>query len=148
MDPYEDEENAPSVAGTESGGSDMTEGAIDEEKWYNDEVMGLRLGPHEVAHKLLLETQNVRFSEARLALQVQKQEADDDMAARPRVRRTVHDTANRYFLTVIDGTVQVVYGAKMCGHFHATDEHLTSARSGRRFASRNSCACSERWRSR
>jgi hypothetical protein len=125
MDPYEDEENAPSVAGTESGGSDMTEGAIDEEKWYNDEVMGLRLGPHEVAHKLLLETQNVLFSEARLALQVQKQEADDDMAARPRVRRTVHDTANRYFLTVIDGMVQVVYGAKMCGHFHATDEHLT-----------------------
>ena len=67
--------------------------------------MGLRLGSHEVAHKLLVETQYVRFAEARLALKVQKQEADDDMAALPRVRRTVNNTTNRYFLTVIDGMV-------------------------------------------
>ena len=98
----------------------MTENAIDEEKWYNDEVMGLRLGSHEVAHKLLVEMQYVRFAEARLAFEVQKQEADDDMAALPRVRRTVNDTTNWYFLTVIDGTVQVVFGAKWCGHLHDT----------------------------
>ena len=104
----------------------MTESAIDEEKWYNDEVMGLRLGPHEIAHKLLVETQFVRFAEARLALQVQKQEADDNMAALPRVRRTVNDTTNQYFLTVIDGTVQVVFGAKWCGHLHETQEFWSS----------------------
>jgi hypothetical protein len=38
----------------------MTENAIDEEKWYKDEVMGLCLGPHEIGHKLLVETQYVR----------------------------------------------------------------------------------------
>ena len=102
----------------------MTENEIDEENWYNEEVMGLRLGPHEIAHKLLVETQHVRFAEARLALQVQKQEADDDMAALPRVRRTVNETTNRYFLTVIDGMVQVVFGAKWCGHLHETQEFL------------------------
>ena len=63
MNPNQDEEDVPSVVGTDTGGSDMTENAIDEEKWYNDKVMGLRLGPHEVAHKLLVETQYVRFAD-------------------------------------------------------------------------------------
>ena len=89
---------------------------------YNGEVMGLRLGPHEIANKLRVETQYARFAEARHALQVQEQEAD--MAAPPRVRRTVNDTTNRYFLIVIDGMMQVVYGAKWCGHIHEAQEHL------------------------
>ena len=96
----------------------------DEERWYHGEVMGLHLGPHEVADKLRVDTQYVPFVEARRALQAQKQEADNDMTAQSRVRRTVNDTTNRYFLTVSDGTMQVVYGAKWCGHFHGGQEHL------------------------
>ena len=57
MNPSSDDESAPFGTGTDSGGSNMTENEIDEENWYNEEVMGLRLGPHEIAHKLLVETQ-------------------------------------------------------------------------------------------
>jgi hypothetical protein len=127
MNPGSDQDSnvLPGIVGTDEEGSDGTvDRMIDEESWYRGEVMGYRFGPHEVANKLLMEMQYVQFAEARRALQVQKQEADDDMAAQYRVRRTVNDTTNRYFLTVIDGKVQVVYGAKWCGHFHETQEHL------------------------
>ena len=37
MNPSSDDESVPPGTGTDSGGSNMTENAIDEGKWYNDE---------------------------------------------------------------------------------------------------------------
>ena len=127
MNPDSDQDSnvPPGIVGTDGEESEGTrDRMVDEERWYHGEVMGLQLGPHEVADKLRVDTQYVPFVEARRALQAQKQEADNDMTAQSRVRRTVNDTTNRYFLTVSDGTMQVVYGAKWCGLFHGGQEHL------------------------
>ena len=64
MNPDSDQDSnvPPGIVGTDGEESEgKRDRMVDEERWYHGEVMGLHLGPHEVANKLRVDTQYVPF---------------------------------------------------------------------------------------
>ena len=87
---------------------------VDVEEWYTNKVGGMRLGGHELAANLVRGTKDVAVATALSELVAVQAGIVSGVTAPRRMNETTQSTFPKYFLTVKDDTVQVVYGVKWC----------------------------------
>ena len=103
---------------------DRTVSSGDPEGWFNAQVRGIRLEPHELGWHLYQSTERIPFTEALMGLPTEGEVLGGSVTPTARTINVTNSTNQCFFLTVADATVQVVYGGKLCGHLHASQQRL------------------------